>query len=63
MAERSKKKLRPEKVIKAPEDRVKRASFTLPNDVIDFLRTQGNADKYITDLVHREMKKKEAPTD
>jgi len=61
MAERSKKKLRPERVIKAPEDRVKRASFTLPNDVVDFLRTQGNADKYIADLVHQEMKKKETP--
>jgi len=61
MAERNGHRPKPARVIKSPAERVKRASFILPNDVADFLRTQKNASGYITELIHREMKKKEIP--
>jgi hypothetical protein len=49
------------RVIKSAEERVVRSSFILPKDVADFLRTQKNASGFITELVRREMKKKEIP--
>jgi len=61
MAERNGHRPKPARVVKSPEERVKRTSFILPNDGADFLRAQKNASGYITELIHREMKKKEIP--
>jgi hypothetical protein len=64
MADRhSSKKVRPERIIKPPEERVQRVSLTLPGDVASFLRSQGNADKFVSDLIYKEMNKKEAVPD
>ena len=50
------------RVIKTAEERVKRVSFILPNDVADFLRAQKNASAFVAELIQREMKKREIPS-
>lgn len=62
MPEHSGRRTRAPRTIIPAEERVKRTSFTLPSDVVDFLRIQRNADNYVTELIRREMKKNEIPS-
>jgi hypothetical protein len=61
MAEHSGPRTRAPRTIIPSAERVRRTSFTLPIDVVDFLRAQRNADNYVTELIRREIKKAEIP--